>query len=317
MSHTARVIPILVVTGFLGAGKTTLVRRLVQDAARKKMRLAVIVNEFGEADVDSHILREADAELLASIAGGCACCACQDELHWTLEEIAARDEVEKPDAIVLETSGLADPVALLETLLAPQLLAHFRIAPLVCVADAARLESGAPLPLLMQRQIQLAGTIALNKIDRLNGAQKTEVETAVRRWNARAHIEATTQAALDLDALWNRIGSTVEFDRTHSKTSHSAQTFVLPLSHPLKRAALESALRNLPPEVWRVKGFVQVAGEDAIQLLQWSGEGTENFAPFHLPAFAQTPPLALVFIGESLDIPVLARSFGAQLLAAF
>jgi G3E family GTPase len=324
MPQTSVVIPILVVSGFLGAGKTTLVRRVVGDAAARKMRLAVIVNEFGEVDVDSHILREADAELLASIAGGCACCSGQDELHWTLEEIAARDVTERPDAIVLETSGLADPVALLETLLAPQLLAHFRIAPLVCVADAARLMNNAPLPLLMQRQIKLAGTIAINKTDCLNETQKAEVETRVRDWNEQAHIEMTTHAALDLSSLWNRTQSTVEFRvprearaDTLPATSHSAQTLVLPMSHPLQRAALERALGNLPPEVWRVKGFVQVAGEDAIHLLQWSGEGSGSLAPFYLPAFAEAPTLALVFIGESLDIPVLTRSFGAQLLAAF
>ncbi|HEX8552655.1 MAG TPA: GTP-binding protein [Abditibacteriaceae bacterium] len=310
-------IPLLSVCGFLGAGKTTLVRRLVEDAARRKVRLAVIVNEFGTTDVDSHILREADAELLASIAGGCACCSGGDELHWTLEELAARPANEKPDIVILETSGLADPVALLETLLAPQLLPHFHIAPLVCVADAARLSLDAPLPLLFQRQIQLAGTIALNKIDRIGETQKASALSRVRGWNKNAYLESTSHAALDLDALWQRTQSTVDFDRTAQATPHSAQTFVLPLSHPVQRSALETALQELPPEVWRAKGFVRVAGEDTLQLLQWTGEGSGNLAPFHLAPFAEEPPLALVFIGESLDIPTLSRAFGTRLLAAF
>ena len=68
-------LPIILVTGFLGAGKTTLMRRLIQDGHERGLKLCVVVNEFGMADVDGHILKEADAELLASITGGCACCS--------------------------------------------------------------------------------------------------------------------------------------------------------------------------------------------------------------------------------------------------
>ncbi len=93
---TVHPLPIVLVAGFLGSGKTTLMRRLILDARQRNLRLSVVVNEFGAADVDSNILREADAELIASISGGCACCTGQDDFAETLLEIASRDEVTPP-----------------------------------------------------------------------------------------------------------------------------------------------------------------------------------------------------------------------------
>jgi G3E family GTPase len=86
-------VPILLVGGFLGSGKTTLMRRLIVDAQQRGLKIAVIVNEFGATDIDSNILRELEREaaneILTGIAGGCACCTGQDELQWTLLEIGS------------------------------------------------------------------------------------------------------------------------------------------------------------------------------------------------------------------------------------
>jgi G3E family GTPase len=101
------------VGGFLGSGKTTLMRRLIVDAQARELKIAVIVNEFGATDIDSNILRELEREtaneILTGIAGGCACCTGQDELHWTLLEIGERLDHSRPDIILMEASGVADP----------------------------------------------------------------------------------------------------------------------------------------------------------------------------------------------------------------
>lgn len=131
-------LPVILVAGFLGAGKTTLMRRLIRDGHARGLKLCVVVNEFGAADVDGHILREADAELLASITGGCACCSGQDDFHDTILEIALRPQDQKPDVVLVEASGLADPSLMLEVLTSPELLPRVRVTKIICVADAAR-----------------------------------------------------------------------------------------------------------------------------------------------------------------------------------
>jgi G3E family GTPase len=349
-------IPIIIVTGFLGAGKTTLMRRLIADAYARDLRAGVIVNEFGTLDVDSHILQSADAELLSSIAGGCACCSGQDELHWALEEIAARPESTMPSVILLETSGAADPVVLLDVLTAPQLLEPYRIAALVCVADATRWNSSddaqPTLGALLQRQLQIADTILLNKADLTDQARLAANEKTLEALNPNARVARAVHCEIDFEEFWQHV-----FTSPHESpragqlaptTNHLApigvskpkpvplhgnfQTLVCPLPHPVERGLLEVALSRLPETVWRVKGFVRLHGQDSLCLVQYTGgqvgtstgenrsdassqpSGRWTFAPFHLPPFAEEPPLSLVFIGSALDSPKILRDFGGMAL---
>src|SRR5690606_15248355 len=92
-------LPVVLVAGFLGAGKTTLIRGLIQDGHARGLKLCVVVNEFGAAAVAGDILEEAGAELLASLTGGCACCSGQDDLHDTILEIALRPQGQQPDVV--------------------------------------------------------------------------------------------------------------------------------------------------------------------------------------------------------------------------
>ena len=316
-------IPIVIVAGFLGAGKTTLMRRLIENGSARGLRLAVIVNEFGDTDIDSHLLREADAELLSSIAGGCACCAGQDELHWALEEIGARAQGEKPDVILLEASGLADPVLLLEVLTAAQLIPVLHVAALVSVVDATNWNEGvSALAPLLRRQLELADTILINKQDLANEAQLGRVEQRVREINGTAHIERATECHLDFERFWPcTLQSTTEFrtkqNDTPGETHAHFQTVVCPLPHPVERAALEKALRGLPSNVLRAKGFVRLCGEEQLQLVQFTGgenmdgENTGRFmlAPFHLSLTQEEPPTTLVFIGAAMNRDAILREF--------
>ncbi len=158
-------IPVLLVSGFLGAGKTTLMRHLIMDAHARGLKISVIVNEFGQADIDSHILKEADAELIGSIAGGCACCSGQEEFLMALLGIGERKD-NRPDAILVEASGLADPVLMLDSITVARLLPLVRVGALVSVVDALRFNalSDEALPLFV-RQLQLADWIIINKTD--------------------------------------------------------------------------------------------------------------------------------------------------------
>jgi G3E family GTPase len=317
-------LPVVLVSGFLGAGKTTLMRHLIRDTQARGWKVAVIVNEFGTADIDSHILREADAELIASIAGGCACCSGQDEFHETLLEIATRTPYDKPDLILVEASGLADPVLLLDVLTAAQLLPFLRAGALVTLVDAARLVDDRladGINPLMRRQAQLADLLVLNKTDlalQLGGPAALEkAEARVRALHDKACLVRASEARFDFSLLWEMAGRTRSHiaPGTTDSIPHSAHTVVCPLPHPVERARLEAALQSLGAEVWRAKGFVRLRGEDGLQLLQYTGGpggGRFRFAPFHLGPHAPEPATALVFIGPSLDREKLMHDFSGR-----
>ena len=323
-------LPLLLVTGFLGAGKTTLMRRLIAQAKARGQRVAVVVNEWGANDVDGHILRQADAELLASIAGGCACCSGQDELRDTLLELALRPTVQRPHLVLLETSGLADPVLLLDVLTAPELLSRVQVARLLCVADAARWNELAALGLLLRRQLALADTVLLNKADLVKPEAMESIISKIQSL-CEAQVLPSVQCEVPLDSLWPSTTVALPTATTTLPTrgiqsataAHPhAHSVVVPVPHPIERAALATALEALPASVWRAKGFLRVRGAAGLQLLQYTGGGERS--RWHLTPFrAQTesffssvpePPLALVFIGAHLDEAQLRQSFGASQL---
>jgi G3E family GTPase len=312
---SANTLPVVLVSGFLGSGKTTLMRQLILDARSRNLRASV---------------REANAELLAAIAGGCACCNGQNELQDALLEIASRPPDEQPDIILMEASGLADPILLLDVLTAAPLLPLVRATALLSVADAVRWnELAQSLGPLLRRQILLADWLLLNKTDLAPPAQVNEIAGRLQTLNPRARLLRTEQAQFDMTEFWQYALSPSTFNHTsdsviESETSAAAahaqaHTVVCPLPHPVERSGLETALQQLGPEVWRAKGFVRLRGADALQLVQYTGGaagGRFQIGPFYLVHGAPEPPTSLVFLGANLDAEALLRSFrGGNLLA--
>jgi G3E family GTPase len=325
---TMSTLPVVLVSGFLGAGKTTLMRRLILEAHARGLKACVIVNEFGASDVDGHILREADAELMQSITGGCACCAGQDDFHDTLLEVASREENEKPDVVLVETSGLADPVTLLDVLTAPGLLALLRVAAILCVADAGREDeysARAPLTPLLHNQLQIADFILVNKADLVARSTLIALAQHFNQIAPHANLVPTQECKMNFDDVWARVSdeappnarSKIEDRKSNHAHSH---TLFCPLPHPVEREKLEAALSTLPPEVWRAKGFVRLRGESGVLLVQYTGghvqkngsAGRFRLAPFHLGFGSDEPPTGIVFIGAHLAEKSLLEKFSGQ-----
>jgi G3E family GTPase len=201
MSETTQTqIPVTVLTGYLGAGKTTLLNRILSENHGK--RYAVIVNEFGEIGIDNDLIVESDEEIY-EMNNGCVCCTVRGDLIRVVEGLMRRPG--RFDAIVVETTGLADPVPVAQTFfMDDDVRSKTKLDAVVALVDAKHL----PLRLKDSReaedQIAFADVIVLNKTDLVTSDELREVEAAVRAINPAARIHRTTRSGVPLQEVLDR-----------------------------------------------------------------------------------------------------------------
>ena len=193
-------IPVTVLTGYLGAGKTTLLNRILTEPHGKKF--AVIVNEFGEIGIDNDLIVGADEEIF-EMNNGCICCTVRGDLIRIIEGLMKRKG--KFDAIIVETTGLADPAPVAQTFFVDQdVQAAARLDAVVTVADAKFLAARLKDAPEARNQIAFADVIILNKSDLVTEAELREVEARIRAINPYAKLHKTTRCAVPLDAVLGR-----------------------------------------------------------------------------------------------------------------
>ncbi|MFN7320700.1 MAG: CobW family GTP-binding protein, partial [Methylobacterium sp.] len=193
-------IPVTVLTGYLGAGKTTLLNRILTEPHGKKF--AVIVNEFGEIGIDNDLVVGADEEVF-EMNNGCICCTVRGDLIRIIEGLMKRKG--RFDAILVETTGLADPAPVAQTFFVDQDVgARTRLDAVVTVADAKWLKDRLKDAPEAKNQIAFADVILLNKTDLVSPAELREVEARIRGINPYAVLHRTQKCAVPLDAVLNR-----------------------------------------------------------------------------------------------------------------
>ena len=193
-------IPVTVLTGYLGAGKTTLLNRILTEQHGKKY--AVIVNEFGEIGIDNDLVVGADEEVF-EMNNGCICCTVRGDLIRILEGLMKRRG--KFDAIIVETTGLADPAPVAQTFFVDQEVQDTaRLDAVVTVADAKWLSARLKDAPEAKNQIAFADVIVLNKTDLVEPAELREVEARIRAINPYAKLHKTQRCAVPLDAVLER-----------------------------------------------------------------------------------------------------------------
>ena len=193
-------IPVTVLTGYLGAGKTTLLNRILSEPHGKKY--AVIVNEFGEIGIDNDLVVGADEEVF-EMNNGCICCTVRGDLIRIIENLMKRRG--KFDAIIVETTGLADPAPVAQTFFVDQdVQDKARLDAVVTVADAKWLSLRLKDAPEAKNQIAFADVILLNKTDLVSPAELAAVEARIRGINPYATLHKTQKCAIDLDKVLNR-----------------------------------------------------------------------------------------------------------------
>lgn len=250
-------LPLTIVTGFLGAGKTTLLNRLLTDPQGR--RIAVLVNDFGRINIDASLIRSRTEDMI-SLTNGCACCTVSTDLTRTLIQIAQRDE--RPDAIVLEASGLADPRGIAQVALANPAM---RLDGIVTLVDATgHLESRKAQHAVwtIDNQVDAADLLVLSKTDEATFADTEAVSAFLKERHAGKPMLRAILGDLPADVLLG-IHSPKEWrNAPPAGTGHSAgfDSWALQSSKPLTEHRLRAFLSGLPSSVIRAKGVLQLAG---------------------------------------------------------
>ncbi|KJS15017.1 MAG: cobalamin biosynthesis protein CobW [Hoeflea sp. BRH_c9] len=193
-------IPVTVLTGYLGAGKTTLLNRILSEPHGK--RYAVIVNEFGEIGIDNDLIVESDEEIY-EMNNGCVCCTVRGDLIRVVEGLMRRPG--RFDAIIVETTGLADPVPVAQTFFMDEdVRAKTKLDAVVALVDALHLPARLKDSREAEDQIAFADVVILNKTDLVTPEELDRIERTVRAINPSARIHRTERAAVPLDAVLDR-----------------------------------------------------------------------------------------------------------------
>ncbi|MFD3191651.1 cobalamin biosynthesis protein CobW [Sedimentitalea sp. HM32M-2] len=298
-------LPVTVITGFLGAGKTTLIRHLMQNPQGR--RLAVVVNEFGDVGVDGEILKgcaipDCPAENIMELANGCICCTVADDFIPTIEALMALEP--RPDHILIETSGLALPKPLLKAFDWPDIRSRITVDGVIALADAEAVAAGrfapdvarvdaqraaddsldheTPLSEVFEDQISCADIILLTKPDLAgpDGVARARaliaaeaprplpvVEVAEGAVDARVILGLQAAAEDDMDARPSH------HDQPHDHDHDDFESVVIDLPEQTDPADLAARIERLAKErnILRVKGYAAVAGKPMRLLVQAVG----------------------------------------------
>ena len=324
-------LPVSIVTGFLGSGKTTLINKLLK---RPDMnRVAVIVNEFGEQSID-HDLVETSSEQMMLLNNGCLCCVLRGDLQETLRDLFVRrrtGEIIDFDRVVIETTGLADPAPVMQTLMTDTMLqGQYRLDAVVTLVDAVNGMGQLDTMQEALKQTALADRLVITKSDLADEAAIGALEARLRELNPNAPIKRAVNGEIDLAflidvGLTNARSRLEEVERWMGAEAHDEHghvhrhdplvtSFGLRYDKPFTWSAFSQCLEVLTalrgPDLLRVKGLVNVEGHKGPLIVQ----GVQHL--FHPPIeLADWPSedraTRLVFITRKIDRAMVERLFSA------
>jgi G3E family GTPase len=273
--------PITLITGPLGSGKTTLLRHIL---ATHRAKIAIVMNEFGEIAIDTKVIQGKNVQI-AELGGGCVCCSLLGEFESAVAEI-----IEKiaPEIIVVETTGLAEPEALVFNI--QEALPQCRLDAVVSVIDADMLVRFPELGHTTCLQIEGADILLLNKIDLVDAKQIEPLETKLREINPSAAIVHTERCQIDPELLFG-IGRETKAVPPQHEHQPEFESFTFSSDKTFSRDCFERFADALPANVIRAKGFVRFP--DSAQLFNLVG-GRWELEPF------ETNETELVFIGKGI-----------------
>jgi G3E family GTPase len=328
-------VPAYLIVGFLGSGKTTLLGQLIDWCVKNGMTPGLIINEFGAVGIDGTLVAR-EGMTIREMDNGCICCTAGQDLIPALIQMALDPRI---DLLLVEATGLADPAEMLDKLTEPALWRTVEMGGVMSVVDSRKwLDYARTLP-LARRQVEFADMLIMSKTDVSTPEQQAALRERLSEVAPRAKIYESHDGKLnvppdDLLAYSLDIGRRKKALRQHLLTrevkpklgfvekpslppeldvplepvadSHRAfNTVSFATDEPVERAAFERFLNDLPPHIYRAKGFVRFKGEEAPYLFQYTpGVAKLTMHSPYLPVI-----LRAVFIGQNLDENALYADF--------
>ena len=310
-----RKIPVTVITGYLGSGKTTLLNHIL--TGQNKRKVAVIVNEFGEVGIDGQLIEQDGDEQLIEFNNGCLCCTVRGDLIETIGKLRQRSG--ELDAIMIETTGLADPAPVASTFfVSEEVRADTRLDAFITVVDAVNLEKNLEQSVEAQEQVAFADIVIVNKTDLASEEQLKRIERRVRALNPLARMHRSAHSVIDLDLILNVNAFQLEaklqvdpafLDDHEHEHDPAITSIVLREERPIDMNRFMSwmapLLQREGDRYLRTKGVFNAKGFDQRVVFQ-SVRMLTTMARFHAWGAGEVRRTEYVVIGRDLDREMLA-----------
>ena len=301
-------LPVTIVTGFLGSGKTTLVNHIL--ANRHGLRIAVMVNEIGDIGIDGELIIATGDDMI-ELSNGCICCSINNDLMDAVFRVLGR--AEEVDYVILETTGIADPLPIALTFLRSEFRDRVRVDLIVALADAGNFSLDLFAGKAAANQLRYADVILLNKSDVVAADRLRAVEEKIRALHGGARIVRTAHARIALPLILGVGHFRAEGYFAGEGHDHVAEDGFEAVSfaseRPFAADKLQSFLEELPTAIFRGKGIFAVEGSDKRHIFHLVGK---RFTLDEAPPGGSTMN-RLVLIGRGLDEARLRRQLAACL----
>lgn len=301
-------IKVYLLSGFLGSGKTTVLKRMVAELKNRNMQLGIILNELGDTNVEQHLFQDEQAyELL----NGCICCSIQDDLKSTLNQFSKNPV----DVLLIEGTGIANPQEIIDALSSPEYIDRFQLTSLISIVDASHFldyqsifSSSKEIRQLLKEQIWHASLLIVNKTDLVSTKKLEKVLARINEIAGdQAKIILSAYGEVSLDELLEARVQTMEIHQHTNLPSHHTSIKaikIVDLPH-INRKAFIAWFKELPEEIIRGKGFVRLEDDQHLYSFQFASRKV------HLEKMDDTAAVKpiIILIGNQLDPGAVRASF--------
>ncbi|TDB54990.1 GTP-binding protein [Bacillus sp. CBEL-1] len=285
---------IYILSGFLGSGKTSLLKNALKQEKENGRQIAVIMNELGKISIDSDEV-EKDTPL-KELLNGCVCCTIQGQFETQLHSLLQENKL---DAIYIETTGVAHPIEVLDACMSPLFANDVTVKCIVTTVDVHRWQDRGSLSIqlqkLLQEQIRHADVILLNKSDTLSESAKATLLYEIQSINPQATCLFTSYSSIQLNLLTNaQLSKKQAHQQAHVEKHLHLKTFVYEFKNPIDLEKFEDWLRHTPDTIYRMKGYLRFTHSPDTYSFQYS-----YGMPLYMKELMKMPT-NLVIIGENL-----------------
>jgi G3E family GTPase len=315
--------PVYIISGFLGSGKTTVLKKLVEHTRRQNKKVGLILNELGDVNVENYMFEQ---EQIVELLNGCICCSIQDDLKETLQQFIDNSV----DILLIEGTGVANPNEIVDTLVSTTFLDHFELKSIISLVDASNFldyqsifSSSKEIRQLLKEQITSASLLVVNKTDLISTKQLQKVEASIHKNIAKdTPMISTSYGEVSIEELLKpRIKMITSSESKscscssnnhtdgceHQNHSNHANIKAVKLERlpELDRKQLQKWLKGLPGEIIRGKGIVKVSGETGLTSFQYSA-GRLSFEQL---GEGSTQETVMILIGNNIKMDEIIRYY--------